>query len=393
MASRDRCCVCRCREHIGDALGASIDAADTVHGVIEVLAQRRPGSMRSWLSKNSDVVAMIRNAHTKRRPLTHSDLDALERPTIARNLRRDLIDAGLLEHRHHGLDLFDEWTERFLKGIENETDRPTLQTYIRWSQRRRLEDAIEVGTIRAGSFRVARRYIHAAARFLTATRTAVGDLAACDQHHIDSWFANGNTNALSVLNFLAWAKQQRLIDARITLPVPQQRVASGLTTDERATVIRHLLQTDEISNGDRFAGLLVTIYAQPVSRISRMRADDINIASRPPTAHFGRRSIDLDEHTATVCFSHLDERNEDSPWLFPGQTGGQPMSATGLAERLRPHGVTKEARISALHDLTRQVPSTILADLIGYNRFVVANRADALGEPWQRYAALASTSR
>lgn len=32
--------------------------------------------------------------------------------------------------------------------------------------------------------------------------------------------------------------------------------------------------------------------------------------------------------------------------------------------------------------LTRKVPSTILAYLIGYNPVVVANRADSLAEPW-----------
>lgn len=83
----------------------------------------------------------------------------------------------------------------------------------------------------------------------------------------------------------------------------------------------------------------------------------------------------------------------DGRWLFPGKTAGEPVSSHGLGERLRPHGVTKEARISALHDLTRKIPSVILADLIGYNRFVVANRADTLAEPWQRYAAARVAAR
>jgi len=67
--------------------------------------------------------------------------------------------------------------------------------------------------------------------------------------------------------------------------------------------------------------------------------------------------------------------------LFPGKTAGQPVSSNALAERLRPHGVTNDARVSALHDLTSQTPSTIRADLIGYNRFVITNRADAIGDP------------
>src|SRR5680860_1209965 len=68
----------------------------------------------------------------------------------------------------------------------------------------------------------------------------------------------------------------------------------------------------------------------------------------------------------------------------------RPVSSTGLSERLRPHGVTKHARVSALHDLTRKIPSAVLSDMIGYNPFVVATRAEKLGAPWQHYAALLS---
>ena len=192
-----------------------------------------------------------------------------------------------------------------------------------------------------------------------------------------------------MLSFLIWAKQQRLIDPRISLPVPKTATANGMTTDQRIGVVRHLLNVDELSPGDRLAGLLVAVYAQPATKISRMRRDDVDLSRRPATVRLGQRAIELDEHVAVVCAEHLATRNAGG-WLFPGRTAGQPVSSHGLGERLRLHGVTTEARVSALHDLTRQVPSTILADLIGYNRFVIANRADVLAEPWQLYAALAA---
>jgi hypothetical protein len=159
-----------------------------------------------------------------------------------------------------------------------------------------------------------------------------------------------------------------------------------MPAQQRIEVVRHRLTTAELSAGDRFVGLLVAVYAQPVTRISRMRRTDIDLDRQPPIARFGSRSIELDDHVAAVGTAHLAERT-DSAWLFPGKTVGEPVSSHGLGERLRPHGVTKQARISALHDLTRKIPSTILADLIGYNRFVVASRADTLAEPWQAYAA------
>lgn len=391
----DRSCCRRCcsRRQVLDVIGVDEPLTAAADGAVEVIAARSPSCIRAWLAENADVVNMIRTVHDERREFQHDDLDGLGRPHIARNLRRAFITTGLLEDRHHGLDLFDQWSTDFLTSIDHDGDRHVLETYIRWSQRRRLEAAITTGTIKAGSFRVARRYIHAADRFIRSTRTSIGDLADCDQHHVDRWFADGNTNALSAINFLTWARQQRIIDPRIVLPVPEPPAGRGMPTKQRVEVVRHLLTTDELSAGDRFAGLLVTVYAQPVTRISRMRRADIDLDRRPATARLGSRSIELDDHIAAVCAAHLTDRAEDTGWLFPGKTAGQPVSSHALGERLRPHGVTKAARISALHDLTRKIPSTILADLIGYNRFVVANRADTLAEPWQHYAATASRRR
>lgn len=391
MIGRTCCNRCKSRQRVVAALDLDGERSAPITEAIEVLARRLPNTIRAWLTRNQTVIAMIRSVHADQRPFRHEDFDALDRRSVAKNLRREFIEAGLLEDRHHGLDLFDRWTRSFLDSIDDSEHHKTLHAYIRWSQRRRLEAAIEVGTIKAGSFRVARRYIRAADRFLRSTDAAGTDLASCDQHLVDRWFADGNTNATSVLSFLIWAKQQRLIDPRISLPVPKTATANGMTTDQRIEVVRHLLNAKELSPGDRLAGLLVAVYAQPVTKISRMRREDVDLSRRPATVRLGQRAIELDEHVAAVCAEHLAAPGVgDVGWLFPGRTAGQPVSSHGLGERLRLHGVTREARVSALHDLTRQVPSTILADLIGYNRFVIANRAGVLAEPWQLYAALSA---
>jgi hypothetical protein len=69
-------------------------------------------------------------------------------------------------------------------------------------------------------------------------------------------------------------------------------------------------------------------------------------------------------------------------WLFPGQTAGQPLNPKTLGQRLVRIGVTRAARVAALHDLIRQIPGPVLAPLIGYNPNFLADRAATLAVPW-----------
>jgi hypothetical protein len=390
MVSKNICRPCRTWHTVTAALELDEPLDDTTTRLVDVLCDRSPDCIGEWLGDNAAIVDAFKRAIVEQRPLDHGDLDRLPRPLVVKNVRNQLIAAELLPPHHHGLALFDAWSASFLADFDHDEDRRVMQTYIRWSQRRRLEESIETGVIRAGSFRVSRRFIRAGTRFLQSLRDEGRNLETCTQGHIDHWFADGNSNTWSAINFLAWARRQRLIDHRIVLPVYKPPSANGMSTDDRIEVVRHLLTTDELSTGDRFAGLLVSVYAQQVTKVSRMRRDAIDATRTPMTAALGSRRIEIADEIANIGRHHLAATEHDpSIWLFPGQTSGQPISSHGLGERLRVHGVTKQARISALHDLTRKIPSIILADLIGYNRFVVANRANVLGSPWQLYATLA----
>lgn len=75
-------------------------------------------------------------------------------------------------------------------------------------------------------------------------------------------------------------------------------------------MVRHLLNADTLSPGDRLAGLLVAVYAQPVTKIGRMRRDDIDLTRRPATVRLGQRAIELDEPVAAVCTEPLADGNQ-----------------------------------------------------------------------------------
>jgi hypothetical protein len=75
------------------------------------------------------------------------------------------------------------------------------------------------------------------------------------------------------------------------------------------------------------------------------------------------------------------QRPSTAVWLFPGHTPGQPLTPKSLGRRLIRIGVTRSARVGALHDLIREVPGPVLAPLIGYNPNFIADRAATLAVP------------
>jgi hypothetical protein len=206
---------------------------------------------------------------------------------------------------------------------------------------------------------------------------------------VDGWFSTGNTNRLSAIGFITWARGQRLCRRDLDVPIYRLATATGMPYADRVELVSRLLHDDTIAVADRVAGLLVALYAQPVTRIWGLRCDAVTHAGGHAHLQLGDQGVELAQPVAQLVDRHLaDPSRRDSPWLFPGATPGQPRSSQGLAERLRVRGVTRAARVAAFHDLVRQVPSPVLADIIGYNAAVVANRAAALATPWDDYASL-----
>jgi hypothetical protein len=82
---------------------------------------------------------------------------------------------------------------------------------------------------------------------------------------------------------------------------------------------------------------------------------------------------------------HLAERDQ---WLFPGRRPGHPMHPTSLSHRLRGLGIEpRAARNTALLQLAAELPSLVLADLLGIHINTAERWNAAVGAPWANYAA------
>ena len=386
------CCArCDCRQRLIDALHPDGEPAGTAAALIDVLAAGNPRLVRTWLSSQPDRVALLRAIATGDKPLSHTTLDELAATRNADHLRHQLIAGGLLPEIHHDLARFDTWTERFLATIDNDADRTIIATYIAWHHRRRLVRMIELNTLRPFSIRGARQLTRVAAQLLAWLNQRGVTLADCRQADIDEWFATGPMTRIHSITFLVWARATRRCRRQLRFPNHKPAMPTGMPHDDRVALIARLLTGDDLDLADRVAGLLVALYAQPVSRLCHIHLADINHANLPATVVVHGARIELDADTSHLLHQLADHRTVDGhEWLFPGRLPGRPVAAKSLTERLNRIGITCNARVAAFHHLATQIPSPVLAELIGYNPNFLAERASTLGTPWHTYAAIRS---
>jgi hypothetical protein len=295
-----------------------------------------------------------------------------------------------LDPDRYQLQLFDAWVVHFLAEV-TPTHRPIVARFVRWGLRRRLVRAGALGTLRPWSSRGARIQARMGYAFLAWLEDREVTLSACTQADVDAWFASGPTTRNLSVTFLTWAIAHRLCDRRLRLPNFTAGAPRPMPADERAELIVRLIDGASLRLDDRVAGLLVTLYAQPNCRITRLRLElvhcgedghvELDIAGEP---------VALVAPLDTLLAELVGQRPANAVWLFPGRTPGQPLTPKTLGHRLVRIGVTRSARIGALHDLIRHVPGPVLAPLIGYNPNFIADRAATLAVPWANYPALRS---
>ena len=288
------------------------------------------------------------------------------------------------------LELFDTWTVRFLTEVDA-AHRPAIERFVRWGLRRRLARAATIGTLRPWSCRGARLQARQASEFLEWLDARRVTLEACAQADLDAWFAEGPTSRHLSAAFVVWAIQHRLCDRRLRVPVFRPVAPTPMPAPDRVELIGRLVNDATLRLDDRVAGLLVTLYAQPTTRIGRLRVDDISRDDGEAVQlDLGGEPVQVVAPLDDMLVALAARRSGDEVWLFPGRTPDRPINPKTLAERLIRIGVNRAARVAALHELIREVPGPVLAPLIGYNPNFIADRAATLAVPWANSPTLRS---
>lgn len=392
-----QCVRCRINRRLQVILGPA--TADLPAGLLalrhDIATAEHPITAHRWLTKQP-VVAVLSDLAAGRMPLTHDAFDALPIRQIHEHLRQTLVAVGALPERDEELARLQRSLTEYLTAQQDPLRRNVLHRYLTWHLLRRLRARNNSRpTTRQQALRV-RNHRRAAEAFLDWLEGHDLTLATIGQPDLDRWLTDPDGGyRYEAGTFIRWAHANKLTTAY--LPAKRWRgPTNSLNDDHRWATARRLLRDTAIDVEDRLAGLLLLLYAQGPSTISRLRAGQITITDDGVRISFGRTPIRLPEPIDNLARSVVANRKghatigaaTPSHWLFPGGQPGRPISAGQLTLRLNRLGIRpSQARSTALFQLATEIPAAILARTLAMSVDSAVRWQQISAGDWTSYAA------
>jgi hypothetical protein len=284
--------------------------------------------------RREKVRALLAGLAAGDRPLTHAALDGLPDSKTLRHLRSVLVASGALPARDEILTRLENWIRQAVAGRTDASQKQLLHSYATWHVLRRLRQRVRGTPVTEHQAATAKVTIAAALAFLDWLDVRRLTLATCAQGDLDAWMAGASTAQKGRTgHFVRWARSRK--HASVDFPATRWNGPTRtLDTEERWNQARRLLHDGVLDPGDRFAGLLVLLYAQQPASVSRLALDKIDADDSRVLLRLGREPILLPEPLDALARHLIATRrghatigdHGTSPWLFPGGRPGQPIS-------------------------------------------------------------------
>ena len=272
--------------------------------------------------------------------------------------------------------------------------RTPVEQFATWYHLRRLRKASTPGQRSDAATRYAKQEITEAIKFLawlhsTHQRTVV----TCLQQDVNEWLVSGPTTRSKVRNFFAWAKKARL-NTSVQIARQQPPPSRAITQEQRLAWLKELLSGEPDSLAYRVTGVLLLLYAQPLTKIAALPIDAVSSTDGETRILLGQEPIPVPQPFAGLLNTHIRNRPNLSttgglaatPWLFPSSRPGRHLGPQFIMKRLRNLGINLlGARDTALQSLVVETPPPLVAELLGYSNNVTQLHAEIAAQPWAAY--------
>jgi len=361
-----------------------------------VILAAEPLTTRRWLRRAHDLLTGLDQGHIT---LDHGTLDQLPNAKSVEHLRALMVGAAILPPDPAGpVRRLESSLDRLLAGLD-QPHRRLVARWARWKVLPPLRQRVEQGRDLGASVVNARRRIEQTVAFVTVLQDQGRALFDVTQQDIDQWFAGPGAARWNARPFLAWSQQHRHVPALLELPARYQgRPTPPADPEERWALAARLASDEQLDPADRVAGLLVVLYAQPLSRIATLTRNDILTLDDRVQLRLGPDPLDLPEPLARLIRTLPVPRRRSTaqqlpnPWLFAGGHAGKHIDANSLGARLSRIGVApRRMRLAAAEQLTREVPPAMLAGVLGLRIGTAVQHASRSGGNWTNYAATRGT--
>jgi hypothetical protein len=384
-----QCARCLINNRLDKLMGTSTDTLPPGLQALrrDIATTEHPVTAMRWLTKPS-IAPVLSDLAAGRIPLTHEALDELPNSQPIAHLRQTLVAVGALPERDELMVGLEAFLAELLACQHDPQRRQLLHRYLIWHLVRRLRGRNNGRPTTGQQSLMIRRLARGAVAFLDWLAAHDLTLESCRQADLDRWATDESaTYREEAGRLMRWARASKLTTAH--LPATRWSGPTQLLDHQhRWDTARRLLHDETLKPEDRLAGLLVLLYAQGTTGISRMTVEQIHIDENEVRLRLGRVPIHLPEPIATLARAVVSNRKghatigalAPSPWLFPGGQPGRPISSPRLTQRLHNLGIRpSQARSTALFQLATEIPAAILARTLGIHTDVAVT--------WQRHAA------
>ncbi|WKN60290.1 hypothetical protein HJ581_0041785 [Rhodococcus opacus] len=177
-----------------------------------------------------------------------------------------------MPQRNEALAQLQLWVDRIVPTLPAQ-HQPVIRAYAEWHIVRRARLRSARRPFRPGADAANRQRIQCAINFLSWLADAGSSIGTLAQHHVDTYFATGPSNARALGTFLAWMQARRLITG---IEIPREK--DGLPQrfqdyEDHAEQLRRCLTDDELPLEVRIVGALIRLYAMRVTRIVELTCD------------------------------------------------------------------------------------------------------------------------
>jgi hypothetical protein len=372
--------------------------------VFHALAAGDPRGILLWLHRRQprDILTALAQAEG---PISHDLLDDLQPRQSVQHLRAALVAADILPPRDEHLIVLERWLHTTIGKVTDPEERQLLRRFVAWYHLRRLRRQDHQTTYPQIS--MVRREVSCIINLLAWVHNRGRTLGTCTQADIDAWLADGPGMRHEARNFIVWAAKRGHVHAVEVPPRRQDNLRSVLIADDhRWEHVRRLLHDTTLDPVDRVAGLLILLYAQPLTKIAAIRTDQITRDQRTDRTHLllGSQPLELpppldalvtelaaNTHTTYSILGRIVEH----PWLFPGGPPGHHLSDRQLMRRLQHIGITRTlaGRNAAMMSLAAELPAAVLSRLLGLHINTATKWTVEAGAPKSGYAAEVSRRR
>lgn len=304
------------------------------------------------------------------------------------------MNCGILPRLDKRICSLERWLISHLDTVTGPAHVQLIHRFATWEVLPRLRTRAENAPLTPANRRFAGEQITLATQFLTWLTEQQRTLETCRQADIDTWHTEHTEHERNcVRSFLLWAMTSKLTRT-LRLPSPSVKRNAPLPQHERMALLGRLLSDSELPLRSRVAGVIVLLYAQPLTRIVRLTVDDVIRDGDQTLLRLGEPPSPVPAPFADLLLEWIDKRdnmntatNPNSRWLFPGRRAGQPMNSDSLAALVNDLGIpTTTVRTSAIRQHVLDMPAPVVADALGYHQNTTTRIAAEAGASWSRYA-------